>query len=238
MMGEVGVWSSLPAGAREQIQTLLRWSRGSSYISSWKMDLRMHKLLLHLVSYVLVDSKIRYTEMSITLGCISSWMVSVIHAVCQRLLSQCLVVGGWVTPTLLLALQFSASFMPALWGWWNSRSGVQQAQSGRREGKRCEALPAPIMPSGWDTWAVLAISSRDLCTPPMDSTLCVSPSVICLRLSFCSFSDLFLLTHTKKSMRVVNCIKIVHKGGFRHLAPQTNLISTGVNPKINFMSVF
>lgn len=82
MMGKVGVWSSLPAGAREQIQTLLGWSRGSSYMSSQKMDLQLHKLLLHLVSHVLVDSKIRYTKMSITLGCFSSWMVSVIHTVC------------------------------------------------------------------------------------------------------------------------------------------------------------
>lgn len=39
-----------------------------------------------------------------------------------------------------------------------------------------------------------AVSSRDLHIPPMDSTLRVFPSVICLRLSFCSFQNLFLLT--------------------------------------------
>jgi len=50
----------------------------------------------------------------------------------------------------------------------------------------------------------LAISSADLHSPPMDSTLCASPSVVCLRLSFCSFKDVFLLTHTKKSVGVLN----------------------------------
>lgn len=43
----------------------------------------------------------------------------------------------------------------------------------------------------------LAINSGDLHAPPMDSTLHVSPLVICLRLFFFSFKDLFLLTHKK-----------------------------------------
>lgn len=66
----------------------------------------------------------------------------------------------------------------------------------------------------------LAINPGDVRTPPMDSTLHISPSVICLRLFF-FFS--FISPNTR---------------GFQHLTPQTNLISTGVNPKINFMSVF
>ena len=80
-MGEVGVWSSLPAGAREQTQTLLGWSRGSGHVCSQKMDLQVHKLLLHLVSHVLVDINVRYAKMSIILGCFSTWMASVIHTI-------------------------------------------------------------------------------------------------------------------------------------------------------------
>lgn len=38
-----------------------------------------------------------------------------------------------------------------------------------------------------------AVSSGDLHTPAMDPTLPVFP-VVCLRLSFCSFQNLFLLT--------------------------------------------
>lgn len=52
-MGEVGAWSSLVAGAREETQTLLGWNRGSGHVCSQKMDLQMHKNLLYLVSDVL-----------------------------------------------------------------------------------------------------------------------------------------------------------------------------------------
>lgn len=61
-------------------------------------------------------------------------------------------------PTFLFALQFSASFLLALWRQWDLRSNVLQAVAEQIKGKSCGALHLSFTSLGWGTWAVLVSS--------------------------------------------------------------------------------
>lgn len=97
-------------------------------------------------SHVLVNINVRSAKSPSPWSASATWVASVTHTIHRSLLPWSLVWAGWVMPTLLFALRFSASFMPALWRRWDSRSlSRKHRQSGKR-GRAEEPSPLPSCP--------------------------------------------------------------------------------------------
>lgn len=159
----------------------------------------MREQLLHLVTHVLVDVNVRYTKMSTTWECLSTWMASVIYTIHWFCPGASWWLDGKCQPSCLPCSSQTASSCLA------GGSGIQGQVSSkhRPRGERGELWGPPCshctlgMGHMGCAGLQLDINSGDLHTPPMNTTLNISPSIICLRLLFFSFKVLFLLTYKK-----------------------------------------